>query len=477
MQVLDTHNYVTADGTIHHNSGKSTVCIMKLLDIAAKQPIAPDGKRHSRFAIIRNTYGELETTTIKTWHQWIPQSVGVWTAKPRPVHRLVDDNMDAEFMFVALDRPEDVRKLLSMELTGAWINEAREVPKAVLDGLTGRVRRYPPKIWGGANGPQILMDTNPPELHHWWHIFAERDRTSSLNDRLVSSIEDAETKMRQEGWLKPDQPLFEFFSQPSGLAPNAENMTNLNGGQAYYYAASAGKSEEWIKVYVHGEYGFVQDGLPIFTEYRDSMHCKEFEPNPHLPLFVGIDFGLTPAAVIGQRQLNGQLRILKEIVTESMGAKRFGMLLADILKRQYPGYKIEAITGDPAGEQRAGTDETTPYQMLELAGIKAKPAHTNDFAIRRVAVGEHLTEIVDGEPGLLVHSSCSQLRRGLAGAYRYKRMQVSGDDRYHEQPEKNMASHICESLQYGCLGVGSGKILLSGKMRDGQLKRFDYALT
>ena len=450
-------------------SGKSTACIMKLLAIAARQPIAPDGKRHSRFAIIRNTYGQLESTTIKSWHQWIPQSIGIWTAKPRPTHILEDDHMHAEFMFTALDRPDDIGKLLSMELTGAWINEAREIPKAILDALTGRIDRYPPKTWGGANRAQIIMDTNPPEIHHWWHVAATRDRSTNPNSRLVDSLEAAE--------LAVGERLYEFFDQPSGLSENAENIQNLSSGKNYYHAISAGKSEEWIKVYIHGEYGFVQDGLPVFTEYRESMHCRDFETNPNLPIFVGIDFGLTPAAVIGQRQMNGQLRIRHEIITENMGAKQFGRLLSDFIKGHYPGYKIEAITGDPAGEQRAGTDEATPYQMLELSGIKAKPAHTNDFSVRREAVAKHLSELIDGEPGMIIHPQCAQLRRALAGAYRYKRVQVSGDDRYHEQPEKNMSSHVSDSLQYACLGVGSGKILLSGKMRDGQLKRFDYALT
>jgi hypothetical protein len=447
-------------------SGKSTACVMKILQIAQRQPTAPDGKRHSRFVVIRNTYGELDTTTIKTWHQWIPQSIGHWQSKGPPTHHITTEDFDMEVMFVALDRPDDVRKLLSMELTGAWINEAREIPKAIVDGLTGRVNRYPPKSWGGCNGPQILMDTNPPELHHWWHIIAERDRSTTTNNKIIDSVEMAETELRKAGVLDADKPLFEFFSQPSGLSPDAENISNLNGGRAYYIRASAGKSEEWVKVYVHGEYGFVQDGLPVFTEYRDSVHSKDFEINPQLPLFVGIDFGLTPAAVIGQRYLNGQIRIRHEITTESMGAKRFGQLLADFLKRRYPMGMIEAITGDPAGEQRSQTDEETPYDMLLLSGIKAKPAHTNDFTLRREAVAKHLSDLIDGEPGLIVHPECAQLRRALSGAYRYKRVQVSGDDRYHEQPEKNMASHVAEALQYALLGVGSAKILLKGRMRE-----------
>jgi hypothetical protein len=44
--------------------------------------------------------------------------------------------LEAEFMFIALDREEDVRKLLSLELTGAFANELREIPKSIVDALS-----------------------------------------------------------------------------------------------------------------------------------------------------------------------------------------------------------------------------------------------------------------------------------------------------------------------------------------------------
>jgi len=54
MQVLDTNNYVTADGAIHHNSGKSSACVMELIRRASLQEPGPDGIRRSRWAVVRN---------------------------------------------------------------------------------------------------------------------------------------------------------------------------------------------------------------------------------------------------------------------------------------------------------------------------------------------------------------------------------------------------------------------------------------
>lgn len=454
-------------------SGKSTACVMKLLAIAYRQPVASDGRRHSRFAIIRNTYPELKTTTVKTWHQWLPPGqIGQWQNEGPPTHHIVTDELSMEVMFVALDRPEDVRKLLSMELTAAWINEAREVPKAILDGLTGRVGRFPPVREGGCNGPQILLDTNPPDADHWWYTIAERDSSTAKGAELLQSIVEAEEAMRAGGALKPGQALFAFFSQPSGLDPDAENLPNLPAG--YYQRAMAGKTQEWIKVYVRGEYGFVLDGRPVFPEYRDSLHCRPFELNPRLELIAGFDFGLTPAAAIGQRLPMGQWRWRYEVVTEHMGARRFGELFNRFIGEKLPGWKFSSITGDPAGMSESQADESTPFAILKAVGVFAEPANTNDPTIRREAMALPMGRIIDGEPGFLVHPDCKMLRKGLAGGYHYKRIQVSGDERYHDKPDKNLYSHVCEAAEYGMLGAGEGKALVR---REQSGNRPRYAIT
>ena len=55
-----------------------------------------------------------------------------------------------------------------MELTGVWINEAREIPKSIIDACTMRVGRYPSMREGGASWSGVIADTNAPEEDHWW---------------------------------------------------------------------------------------------------------------------------------------------------------------------------------------------------------------------------------------------------------------------------------------------------------------------
>jgi hypothetical protein len=51
--------------------------------------------------------------------------------------------MEMEVFFLSMDRPEEIGKLKGMELTGVWLNEAVELPKAALDVATQRVGRFP----------------------------------------------------------------------------------------------------------------------------------------------------------------------------------------------------------------------------------------------------------------------------------------------------------------------------------------------
>ena len=56
-------------------SGKSTACCMELMRLALDQEPSPkDGIRYSKAAVIRNTYGELRTTTLETWTSIFPEA-------------------------------------------------------------------------------------------------------------------------------------------------------------------------------------------------------------------------------------------------------------------------------------------------------------------------------------------------------------------------------------------------------------------
>lgn len=85
----------------------------------------------------------------------------------------------------------------------------------------------------------------------------------------------------------------------------------------------------------------------------------------------------------------------------------------------------------------------------------------NDFDVRQKVVSERLAKLdMAGEPSLVLSPDCRYLVRALAGGYKYRQLQVSGDERFHVEPDKNIYSHVAEALQYAMIGAGEGRSVL-----------------
>jgi len=445
-------------------SGKSVGCCIEVFRRALEQQKGSDGLRKSRWAIIRNTNPQLRTTTIKTWLDWFPESDwGRFHWSVPYTHHIKKGEIDLEVIFLALDRPEDVKKLLSLELTGIWINEAREIPKSIIDACTMRVGRFPSMRDGGPSWSGVIADTNAPEEDHWWPIMAGE-----------VPVPDHIPREQAKMLVKPDN--WNFFTQPCGMLeakdeegeiqdykenPKAENQKNIIGN--YYSNLIRGKTKSWIDVYVMNRLGHIQDGKPVYPMFAGEVHIakEEIPIAANAPVYVGIDFGLTPAAVLGQK-VRGRWFIQSEIVAIDMGIVRFAEVLRQELATRFSAASEVIIYGDPAGDFRAQTDESTPFHILRGAGLRAYPAPSNSVDLRLESVSSQLTKMVEGKPALLIDRRCPQLIKGFEGGYAYKRMEVSGE-RYADKPDKNMFSHVHDAAQYLFLGAGEGRALMNNQ--------------
>lgn len=423
-------------------SGKSVACCMEIVKRGMEQVPNAEGVRRTRWAAIRQTYPELKTTTINTWKEWVPEEVCpiVYGAPIEGFFRqgLSDGTrLELQIYFLALDKPRDVKKLLSLELTGAWINEARESDVSIVQSALSRTGRYPAKRDGALTWSGIIMDTNPPDDDHWWYNKAEKERP--------------------QDW--------EFFRQPGALIPIykngvivdheanplCENKAHQPLGYHYWKRLTRGSDPEWVSVHCCGEYGSVYTGRPVYKGvYNDVLHVSSVPLGVFrgMPLILGFDFGLTPACTIGQFSPSGQLRVLRELECKRGGILQFVQnSVKPMLATVFPGMPVSAGV-DPAGRQGSQVDEKTCIGQLREMGIPAEATWSNRFLYRRQAVIDRLSRMTDGKPALLLDPSCVSLRRGFQGGFKFERVQVSGEERYKDEPAKNKYSHIHDALQY-----------------------------
>ena len=447
-------------------SGKTKSMLFEIWRRARMQ--APhNGRRKTRWLVARVTYPELLNSTVPDWRAMLGPEYGQFTQAPTPKHEIRvryfgEDGkhdgtiIECDVFFMAFDGAGAAESLRSMEFTGAYLNEMAQFEKPVLDMITSRIRYAPlgsKPTWVG-----IWGHTNAPDQDHWLYKICEEERPPN--------------------WAVFKQPPAVFKNDKGLWKINAlaENIANLQpDGVKYYRNILSGKSEDWIKVNLCNEYGYVVDGKPVYPGYADTVHCAKtmLEPIPGLPLFVGLDFGLTPAAVFAQRTMRGQWRILDELVTEDMGAVRFGGLLAGRLAEWYSGYQIR-LSGDPAGGARASTDETTCFEIIkDQTGLEVHAAPTQDIVLRIESVALALNRLWDGLPGLVLSPAAKTVRKGFAGGYRYRRLKVAGEERYHDVPEKNRFSHPHDAIQAMFLDAGEGASVIGRAERDLAQSRAD----
>ena len=101
-------------------SGKSSGCTIEIVRRAIAQRPGPDGIRRTKWLVVRNTYNQLADTTIPTVHMWLPpQHFGRHYSTDNRYVVKGFEGAEFEILFRALDKPDDISNLLSLEITGA----------------------------------------------------------------------------------------------------------------------------------------------------------------------------------------------------------------------------------------------------------------------------------------------------------------------------------------------------------------------
>lgn len=481
-------------------SGKTVACMFKLLFTSMAMKRGKNGKRQSRWYIVRNTQEQLERTTIATFMEWF-SDLGTFH-KTDMMFKMRFDDVEADFIFLALDTAKDARKLLSRECTGIYFNELSEINVEIWNTAKERVGRFPApvsgtKCWLDFEKLQSLgfdIDRSEIEFHK---IKIPVDKI--VGNKVTKVMEEIEYpfvlapcvfgdtnppmigsyyQQLFEGELRNDegesiQPKdFLFFRQPSGRSPEAENINNLPKG--YYDRIIRNSSPNKIRKMVDVQYDIGDEGLPVYKGYfKKDVHVKSDLRKKHyttkMKLLIGMDFGLTPAVVIGQL-VDGKFMVYDELYVKKnvkMPVIKFlDEMFSVFMQKNYPAHMrnkeniLFAI--DPAGRYADQISGFKAYDEIKKRGYSCNVDSSNRNDERISSVIKLLSLNSKDEPNFYIDEKCEHIINGLDGNYYFEK----DKDTFKTKPCKNHFSHIQDALQYACVHID--------KKRDKDLRvRFD----
>lgn len=450
--------------------GKTVTCLMEILGKAFTQ-IPYKNIRRTRWAVVRQTYPELKNTTLKTFQAWIPDKMCHVNMSPPysgTIRQKLGDGteVEAEIIFLALDQPDDVKKLKSIEFTGIFINEVRYCDETIFLTCKERIGRYPEmkpdEGFFGASWNGIIADTNAWATTHW--LYEMFDRGEVLEGHKLYEQPPAIYWVRDEAKDKK--------SVSGGhweVNPDAENLRYLQPD--YYQRQINGGKDDILRVELGLERGISRQGKPVFPNFSERLHVspKPLMARRGLPLILAFDWMLNPACIIGQILPGGQLPIYDAISPADESLEEFlDDYVIPLLNKKYQGFKLIGV-GDPSGRGRQGIDKRTPFTYLADRGIQAKPAITNSFITRKETVDWFLDR-----HKLMLDPSLTILREGFAGGYHYAEMQgQASKGMFKETAVKNHYSHAMDAVQYLCLYAKYGFKPPTGEKK--AEKKFRYA--
>ena len=376
------------------------------------------GIKKTRHVIVRNTYGELIDTTQKTVFEWFPSNQ--YKAQAKVMNINYENGVALEVLFRSCDRPEDIKKLKSLEATTYWIDESIEVPEEIKRMLKNRIGRYPkrcPVRFG-------IETSNPPDVEHPTYS------QFKWNIPPPGPIPESKPLENHDGFWQPPY----------------ENVKNLRPGYYDDLRNDYKDNPDWIEIYIEGKPGIIVRGKLVYANFKRDYHeAKEPLIWSGGALYRGWDnSGNCPACVVIQVPSPNQCQVLAEFHSDKMGIVDFTNHVINQCNMRWPDSEYEDW-GDPAGEakfSKRGGGFTSNAQLMRECGIDIRPSEQNLTA--RIQAVDQLLGRIDG---ILIDPRCTRLLNGFLGGYCYPKLATRSDG-YSDNIEKNRFSHVHDGLQY-----------------------------
>jgi len=466
-----------------YGSGKTSATVIKCALRAMRTPPDAWGVRRYRILVVRNTMPALRQNALKSILGWFPEIVvkngniekmgwGYWRTNTSEYHvglsaperdggiklwKLDDGTyVVMEFVFVGLDQPQDVERVMGGDYTDIWLNEYELLPVELALTLLSRKGRFPSKgsVQGERLAGSVFGDTNPPdEGSEWWSLFEEPESpdVTAAREKFkgVSSREIA----------------FHIHKQPSGLSPEAENLQNLEPAfyQTQYLALTQMGRVDDINKKIHGYYGKGGGGRGVYSGKYDATKHRSRTPIPFAPdrtLCLGFDFGRVHcAAIYFQMTKEGRYLVLGEIDRKMISTPMFlEAVAADLFQRFRVTPSQTVAIGEFASENVQSTSGKSDMQVAREKGFVNSRMSYKDPEPGWRAVDACL---VQGR--LLIDPTCTMLLRGFEGQYMFEKTREGGAKKvavkneyseFHDALKTGLAYFEEEGRNYDWIGGG-----------------------
>lgn len=368
-------------------SGKSFGVVKELEQSAIQWPGIPQ-------AVYRKTMPALRDSTLHEFKSHSDSELGLYKMR-EDMWEYVNGS------FVKFRGLDDPTKAKSTNYATIVMEEAEEFSKEDFNRLSERIR---------APGPwplRIILVLNPVDEDHW--IYQE-------------FVDNAATYQENGGLL-----VLHFSTY--------DNIENLPPG--YIAQASAGKTPDEIDRYIHGNWGTIVKGSPIYAPILNpAIHLRTMDRYPGQTLLRGWDFGFNhPAVSFRLVDSFGRMNIADCIMGTKVDLPEFVPQIQAHTMSKFPQALIHDF-GDPRGHDKAPNGKETCFEVLSSFGISAKGERgSRDYVEEGIRqMKKEFSTLIQGVPQLTIDPSCTLLRTAYFGRY------VRGDDGrphkdgYYEHP-------------------------------------------
>lgn len=412
--VLENHYKPTEKGQLFHGSdarfivlvggmgsGKSRMVIQEIELSCVQWPNLP-------VAVYRKTLPSLRDSTLQEWRSHCTKEI--WDFKERDVRAICPNGS-----FVNFRGLDEASKAKSTEYGLLIMEEADEFTLEDFIYLNGRVRKK-------GNWPlRIILLLNPVDEDHW--IYSE----------FVKNKSDYEGR---GGLLVLHLSTYD----------NSENLP-----EGYIEQSTAGMTDDEIDRYIHGNWGTIVKGEPVYKKYLNpEIHLETWDyiPGAHR-LIRGWDFGFNhPACSFRLVDLRGRKNCRHSMMGEKTDLDVFAQQVLETTERLFPGAQVKDF-GDPRGHDRSqsSTSKTanTAFEVLQDCGIYAIGERgSRDYVEKGIQqVRREFGTLVDGKPELTIDPRNTLIRTAYFGKYVRDETGAPKKDGYYEHPADadRMISH------------------------------------